>query len=165
MLTNQGVTGLAYLTDLASRDIFHLSGNIIDHLSRTETIIVNLLIPELMKDIEETGISRGRELALAALNRLAPLISLTQTYSNQQQPENHNSILTQLTTLLHDPSLDKKLLLSTIRSSGHQGEQTIIDIIKSKQLTEHSLALALSTLSWRIPSQPPLRIKCIEYTV
>ena len=106
-----------------------------------------------MKDIEEAGINRGRELALAALNRLAPLIT---TNTNPSK-----DVLTQLTSLLHDPSLDKKLLLATIRSATPKGEQILLDIIKSKQLTEHSLALALSTLSWRVPTLPVLRIKTI----
>ena len=86
----------------------------------------------MLKDVEQPGISKARELALAALNRLAPLLSPKISGINQH---NHKNIITQLTNLLHDPSLDKKLLLSTLRSAGSHGEQTLLDIINSRQLT------------------------------
>ena len=53
--------------------------------------------------------SRHRDLSLAALNRLAPLIG-------------SSDIVLPLTSLLQDGNIDKKLLLATIRSAGMVGE-------------------------------------------
>lgn len=101
--------GLAYLIDLASRDIINLSNRIIDELSRSETVVIGVLVPTLMQDVMDVNLSRHRDLSLAALNRLAPLLS------------NSPDILVQLTSLLHDNTVDKKLLLATIRSAGNAG--------------------------------------------
>lgn len=70
-----------------------------------------------------------------------------------------------LIPLLSDPSIDKKLLLSTLRCSGLEGEQLVLDLIRSKQLNENATAIALSTLSWRVPDKSVLRIKTMEYTL
>lgn len=115
--------GLAYLIDLAQRDIVNLSSRILDELSRSEAILMEVLVPTLVQDVMDVNLSRHRDLSLAALNRLAPLLS--------SSPD----ILCQLTSLLHDNTIDKKLLLATIRSSGLIGEQTLLDIIASKQLS------------------------------
>lgn len=108
VLTNQGRTGYTYLADIAHRDIFGLSNKILDHLSRTELIIVELIIPTLIEDVMDQNLNRHRDLSLAALNRLAPLL-------------NQPSVLEELTSLLLDSTIDKKLLLSTIRCSGALG--------------------------------------------
>jgi len=149
VLVNQGVMGLAYLLDLAHRNIFNLSNQILDELSRSETVIMGVLMPTLMQDVMDENLSRHRDLSLAALNRLAPLLN------------NSPDILLQLTSLLHDNTIDKKLLLATIRSAGITGEKTLLDIINSRQLSETALSLALSMLSWRVPSRPVLRVKAI----
>lgn len=141
--------GLAYLLDLAHRNIFNLSNQILDELSRSETVIMGVLMPTLMQDVMDENLSRHRDLSLAALNRLAPLLN------------NSPDILLQLTSLLHDNTIDKKLLLATIRSAGITGEKTLLDIINSRQLSETALSLALSMLSWRVPSRPVLRVKAI----
>ena len=101
--------GLAYLIDLANRDILNLSNRILDELSRSETIVMGVLVPILMQDVVDVNLSRHRDLSLAALNRLAPLLN------------NSPDILVQLTSLLHDNTVDKKLLLATIRSAGIAG--------------------------------------------
>jgi len=149
VLVNQGVMGLAYLLDLAHRNIFNLSNQILDELSRSETVVMGVLMPTLMQDVMDENLSRHRDLSLAALNRLAPLLN------------NSPDILLQLTSLLHDNTIDKKLLLATIRSAGITGEKTLLDIINSRQLSETALSLALSMLSWRVPSRPVLRVKAI----
>lgn len=149
VLVNQGVMGLAYLLDLAHRNLFNLSNQILDELSRSETVIMGVLMPTLMQDVMDENLSRHRDLSLAALNRLAPLLN------------NSPDILLQLTSLLHDNTIDKKLLLATIRSAGITGEKTLLDIINSRQLSETALSLALSMLSWRVPSRPVLRVKAI----
>jgi len=149
VLVNQGVMGLAYLLDLAHRNLFNLSNQILDELSRSETVIMGVLMPTLMQDVMDENLSRHRDLSLAALNRLAPLLN------------NSPDILLQLTSLLHDNTIDKKLLLATIRSAGITGEKTLLDIINSRQLSETALSLALSMLSWRVPSRPVLRAKAI----
>ena len=141
--------GLAYLLDLAHRNLFNLSNQILDELSRSETVIMGVLMPTLMQDVMDENLSRHRDLSLAALNRLAPLLN------------NSPDILLQLTSLLHDNTIDKKLLLATIRSAGITGEKTLLDIINSRQLSETALSLALSMLSWRVPSRPVLRVKAI----
>jgi len=141
--------GLAYLLDLAHRNIFNLSNQILDELSRSETVVMGVLMPTLMQDVMDENLSRHRDLSLAALNRLAPLLN------------NSPDILLQLTSLLHDNTIDKKLLLATIRSAGITGEKTLLDIINSRQLSETALSLALSMLSWRVPSRPVLRVKAI----
>lgn len=149
VLVNQGVMGLAYLLDLAHRNLFNLSNQILDELSRSETVVMGVLMPTLMQDVMDENLSRHRDLSLAALNRLAPLLN------------NSPDILLQLTSLLHDNTIDKKLLLATIRSAGITGEKTLLDIINSRQLSETALSLALSMLSWRVPSRPVLRVKAI----
>jgi hypothetical protein len=101
--------GLAYLIDLAHRDIFNLSNRILDELSRSESIIMGVLVPTLMQDVMDVNLSRHRDLSLAALNRLSPMLG------------NSPDILCQLTSLLHDNTVDKKLLLATIRSAGIAG--------------------------------------------
>lgn len=141
--------GLAYLLDLAHRNLFNLSNQILDELSRSETVVMGVLMPTLMQDVMDENLSRHRDLSLAALNRLAPLLN------------NSPDILLQLTSLLHDNTIDKKLLLATIRSAGITGEKTLLDIINSRQLSETALSLALSMLSWRVPSRPVLRVKAI----
>ena len=151
VLTNQGPTGLAYLLDLATRDIPHLSLKILDHLSRTESVILAILIPALLNAATDPSLTRQRDLALAALNRLAPLLT----------PQH----LRILSTLINDPTIDKTLLLATLRTSGLPGEQLLLDIINSKQHSESTTTLALSLLSYPIPTTPALRIKAIEYTL
>lgn len=119
VLTNQGPTGLAYLLDIATRDIPGLSLKIIDQLSRTESVIMAIIIPALLQATIDASLPRHRDLSLAALNRLAPLLTLP-----------HLRILA---NLIHDPAIDKKLLLATLRCSGLSGEKTVLEIINSKQ--------------------------------
>lgn len=149
ILSNQGPAGLAYLVDLASKDIFGLSHRILDHLSRTESVLSHILLPVLVQDVMDSNLGRHRDISLAALNRLAPLL-----------PTVPNA-LEQLTFLLQDPIIDKKLLLATIRAAGTPGEQTLVNLINSRQLNEHAVCLALGTLSWRVPAHHVLRIKTI----
>lgn len=70
---------------------------------------MDVLVPALVQDVMDVNLSRHRDLSLAALNRLAPLLG------------NSPDILAQLTSLLHDNTIDKRLLLATIRSSGIAG--------------------------------------------
>ena len=88
---------------------------------------------------------------MAALNRLGPL-------TTRQHIE-------QLSALIQDPSVDKKLLFAAIRSGGLKGEQLLLDVLESKMYSEAINSLILSVLSWRVPSHPALRIKVIEYTL
>ena len=108
-MVNQGTIGLVYLADLANRDIFGLSYQILDHLSRTESLILEIIVPLLMETLMDPSLSRHRDLSLAALNRLAPLLG-------------SSDIVLTLTSLLQDANIDKKLLLATIRSAGMFGE-------------------------------------------
>ena len=164
VLTNQGATGLVYLVDLANRGIIGLSERILDYLARSEWVIMGVILPVLMQDVMDISLGRHRDVALAVLNRLAPLMG--KHYKEiANQTFVHNDYLTQLTTFLHDAAIDKSLLMATIRCSGVEGERLLLDILRSKQLSEHAALLGLSMLSWRVPSSHVLRIKVIDYTL
>jgi hypothetical protein len=100
---------LAYLCDIASRDLAHLSGKVLDHLSRSPAVISAIVVPALLSDAANAGHPRQRDVALAALNRLGGVIGST-------------SVLECLCGLLQDAGVDKKLLLATIRAAGQKGE-------------------------------------------
>jgi hypothetical protein len=70
-----------------------------------------------------------------------------------------------LVLLINDGSIDKKLLIGTVRCGGVAGEEMLLNLINSKKLNENTNAIALSVLSWRIPTKSVLRIKSIEYTL
>ena len=144
--------GLAYLYDIANRDIIKTSLKILDYLSRTESVITNIIIPNVLEDATSNNNYKYRDMALLILNRLGPIIS-------------HSQHIEKLTLLIEDPAVDKKLLFATIRSTGLQGEKILIDIVSSRQYNEHIVCLALGVMSWKIPSAPALRIKAIEYTL
>jgi hypothetical protein len=112
VLSNQGITGLTYLLDIANRDLGSFGPKILDYLSRTEKIIQNIIVPALVTDSLDQNLNRHRDLSLAALNRLAPLLG---------SPAAKHNHISSLLALLNDPSIDKKLLLSTLRCSGLQG--------------------------------------------
>lgn len=48
---------------------------ILDHLSRSEIIIQEVIVPALINDCLDQNLARHRYLSLAALNRLAPVLS------------------------------------------------------------------------------------------
>lgn len=75
ILSNQGEIGLAYLYDIANRDILKLSLKILDYLSRTESIITNIIIPNVLEDAISNNNYKYRDMALLILNRLAPIIN------------------------------------------------------------------------------------------
>lgn len=108
MLSNQGLTGLVYLMDIANRNIVQLSNKILDYLSRSEQIVSAIIVPALLQDALDQNLTRHRDISLAALNRLAPCLS---------QPSKLNDLI----SLLHDNNIDKKLLISTLRCSGLNG--------------------------------------------
>lgn len=152
MLASQGDTGLAYLCDIASRDLAHLSSKVLDYLSRTPAVISTIVVPALLSDAANAGHPRQRDVALAALNRLGGVIGST-------------SVLECLCGLLQDPGVDKKLLLATIRAAGPKGEELLLSLLSSKVFSEALSALALGVLSWRPTNRPVLRLKAIEYTM
>lgn len=51
VLSNQGVLGLAYLVDLAGREIEGVSGIVLDGLCRNENVLRGVLIPILMEEL------------------------------------------------------------------------------------------------------------------
>jgi hypothetical protein len=152
MLSNQGETGLVYLFDLANRDIPTLSPRILDCLSRTESIVSQLLVPLLVEDVLSQGHPKYKDVALSVLNRLGPAITNSRTVQ-------------QLGELLTDPSIDKRILMATLRSLGAAGEKILLEVVTSRHYSESIVALALSVLSWRVPTHPALRIKAIEFTI
>ena len=152
VLSNQGETGLIYLFDIANRDIPNLSNKILDYLGRTESIITELIVPLLLEDITSTSHSKYKDIALSILNRLGPIIS-------------NPKIIDSLIDLLSDPTIDKKILLATIRSLGLDGEKVLLEVINSRVYSENIVSLALSVLSWRVPSKIAMRVKAIEFTI
>ncbi len=70
VLSNCGFTGLGYLVNLALREISPLSVKILDSLSRTESVLKEVVVPTLLLDVQEANHPRQRDIALAALNRL-----------------------------------------------------------------------------------------------
>jgi hypothetical protein len=106
--------------DIANRDLESFRPKILDYLSKTKKIIQNIIVPALASDSLNQNLNRHRDLSLAALNRLAPLLGLSSI---------KHSYISSLLVLLNDPSIDKKLLLSTLRCSGLEGKQLIVDLV------------------------------------
>jgi hypothetical protein len=113
VLSNQGETGLVYLFDLANRDLPSISHRILDFLSRTDSIISQLLVPLLMQDLFSQAHPKYKDVALCILNRLGPAISSPAT-------------IQQVGGLLDDSSIDKRILMATLRSLGIQGERVLL---------------------------------------
>jgi hypothetical protein len=105
VLSNQGETGLVYLFDIANRDIPSLSSRILDCLSRTDSIVSQLLVPLLVEDVLSQNHPKYKDIALSILNRLGPAITNAKT-------------IQRLGELLSDPSIDKRILMATLRSLG-----------------------------------------------
>lgn len=99
--------------DLANRDLPSISHRILDSLSRTDSIISQLLVPLLVQDLFSQAHPRYKDVALCILNRLGPAISSPAT-------------IQQIGGLLDDPSIDKRILMATLRSLGTLGERILI---------------------------------------
>ena len=61
MLSNQGITGLTYLLDIANRDLGSFGPKILDYLSRTEKIIQNIIVPAWVTDSFGQNLNREKE--------------------------------------------------------------------------------------------------------
>jgi hypothetical protein len=108
-----GYVGLHYLINIANQDFNELTNKILDHLSRTEIIITELIIPTLLFDINENVNPKQKDIALAALNRLNGLISSEET-------------LHCLKNLIFNNTIDKRILISTLRAAGAEGERILV---------------------------------------
>ncbi len=113
MLSNQGETGLVYLFDLANRDLPSISHRVLDALSRTDTIISQLLVPLLIQDLFSQAHPKYKDVALCILNRLGPAIS-------------NPTVIQQIGDLMGDTTIDKRILMATLRSLGAKGEKLLL---------------------------------------
>jgi hypothetical protein len=75
-----------------------------------------VIIPSLINDINNSNLPKKRISSLAALNRLFGLIF-------------KGGALPTLINLLNEGTIDRQLVVSTIRAAGEIGEQTLLRVI------------------------------------
>ncbi|KRW98893.1 Armadillo-type fold [Pseudocohnilembus persalinus] len=106
--------GFYALLDIANKDFQNVPDFILNKLAQTEEIQLSVIIPSLLNDIN-TGEPKKKVQSLAAMNRMFSLV-----YKAGGLPL--------LIQLLQEGSIDRQLIVSTIRACGDVGEQALIKL-------------------------------------
>lgn len=108
-LCNMGYPGIFTLVDIANKDFNDVPLNIMDHLSRCETILQEIVIPTVCNDLFSSTVdSRRKVTALAILNRIHRLVK-------------DQKVVASLMKMLVEGTLDRGLLASAVRATGEVG--------------------------------------------
>ncbi|KAL4445474.1 hypothetical protein ABPG74_004548 [Tetrahymena malaccensis] len=151
-LVNFDYPGYFALLDIANKEINDIHIYIMNKFAQTEEIQLSVIIPSLQNDIN-SGDPRKRISSLCALNRMHSMIWKANS-------------LPLLVNLLNEGTIDRQLIVSTIRACGELGEHTLLKILK--QTPNQKIKMAISTvLSWRVNKNEKnkLGIRIVPYNI
>jgi hypothetical protein len=151
-LCNMGYPGIFTLVDIANKDFNDVPLNIMDHLSRCEGILQEIVIPAVCNDLFSSAVDHRRKItSLAILNRMNRLVKDQKTVSS-------------LVKMLIEGAMDRGLLASTIRASGDVGEQLLLKLLANNSNNKIKLPI-ISVLPWRVPDSIDLEVGVVEYSI
>jgi hypothetical protein len=140
-LLQLGFSGLQIVVDLAARDFNSMQPALLATLLNVRTVQRIILVPSILSQLNHTGLTvHQRQELLALLNRLGTLVW-------------EAGGLPILVSLLDDGQVDRQLVCSVIRTSGSDGEQLLLKLLKYHKNEKVRMAAAC-VLSHRLPSDP-----------
>ena len=140
-LLQLGFSGLQIVVDLAARDFNSMQPALLATLLNVRTVQRIILVPSILSQLNHTGLTvHQRQELLALLNRLGTLVW-------------EAGGLPILVSLLDDGLVDRQLVCSVILTSGSEGEQLLLKLLKYHKNEKVRMAAAC-VLSHRLPSDP-----------
>jgi hypothetical protein len=137
-LCNMGYQGIFTLVDIANKDFNDVPLTIMDHLSRCECILQDIIIPTVCNDLLSQTVDHRRKItALAILNRMNRLVK-------------DQKVMSVLVKMLVEGTMDRGLLASAIRATGENGEQLLLKLLTGGNNNKIKLPI-ISVLPWRVP--------------
>lgn len=132
-----GFEGLRELLDIAERDINGLQDQIVSVLIQMRIMQRLVIVPSILAQLNQNPDSVVKQESLAMLNRLGTLVW-------------ESGGLPLIIELLDQGLVDRQLLASVLRTSGGEGEQLLIKLMKFHQ-NEKVRASAAAVLAYRQP--------------
>ena len=132
-----GFDGLRELIDVAERDVNGLQDQIVSVLIQMRVLQRLIIAPSILAQINQSADPLVKQECLAMLNRLGTLVW-------------ESGGLPLIIDLLDQGLVDRQLLASVLRTSGLEGEQLLIKLLKFHQNAKVRGASA-SVLPYRLP--------------
>lgn len=133
-----GFEGLRELLDIAERDINGLQDQIVSLLIQMRIMQRLVIVPSILAQINQSYDPLVKQESLAMLNRLGTLVW-------------ESGGLPLIIELLDQGMVDRQLLASVLRTSGGEGEQLLIKLMKFHQ-NDKVRASAAAVLAYRLPA-------------
>lgn len=143
-----GFEGLRELLDIAERDINGLQDRIVQMLIQMRIMQRLVIVPSILAQINQSHDSLTKQECLAMLNRLGTLVW-------------ESGGLPLIIELLDQGVVDRQLLASVLRTSGREGEQLLIKLLKYHK-NEKVRASAAAVLPYRLPTDQLKMFVCIK---
>jgi hypothetical protein len=151
-LCNMGYPGLFTLIDIANKDFNEIPLLILDHLSRCESVLKDIVIPALLSDLTSSNTDhRRRVVSVAVLGRLNNLLT-------------DQKALSLLCRMLSDGTMDRGLLAAAVRASGELGEEMLLKLLTAAGNNKVKLPI-ISVLPWKVPEDLQMQVEVVEYSI